>query len=143
MIFHWCVSHRKSPQVSRTFLSILVNLKNIVVFMDLICLLISNSSSFFFKSSGTVPCVSITIIISVNLIFSQDSYFSGKVFVFASHFVFFDFSLCCLSVQQIPQCGTFSLFFSSGRDLKIYFYFKISEKFLCFILQVRSYFFAK
>ena len=44
MVFHWCLSDRKSPQVSRTPLRILVNLTNVVVWMVSAHPPISNSS---------------------------------------------------------------------------------------------------
>ena len=45
MVFHWSLGKSKSPQVSRTLLSIVANLGNVVVRMVLILPLISNSSS--------------------------------------------------------------------------------------------------
>ena len=45
MDFHWSQSDSKSPQVSRTLLSMLAFLNNIIVWMVLICPLISNSSN--------------------------------------------------------------------------------------------------
>ena len=41
MIFHWSLSDIKSPQISRTLLSILADLSNVVVWMASICPLIS------------------------------------------------------------------------------------------------------
>ena len=35
IVFHWCLSYRKSPQVSRTLLSILINLSSAAVWMVL------------------------------------------------------------------------------------------------------------
>ena len=55
MVFHWILSDSLSPQVSRTFLSILANVNNAVVWMVLILPLIfissSPFSSFFSKRS--------------------------------------------------------------------------------------------
>ena len=54
-IVHWSLSDRKSPQVSRTLLSILANLNNAVVWIVSILPLIFNSSSSLFKPLGMVP----------------------------------------------------------------------------------------
>ena len=48
MIFHYSLSDSKSPQISRTHLSILADLNHSVVFMISILSLISNSSSLSF-----------------------------------------------------------------------------------------------
>ena len=57
-VFHisvsWSLSNCKSPQVTKTVLSIPSDLKNAVVSMVSISPHISNSSSPFFKTSGTV-----------------------------------------------------------------------------------------
>ena len=50
MAFHWSLSDSNSLQISRTLLSILVDLNNAVVWMVYSCRLTSNSSSLFSKS---------------------------------------------------------------------------------------------
>ena len=65
-MFHWSLSDSKSPQVSRTLLSIPANA---VVEMVSILPSISNCSNPIFKPLGTVPSASITIGITVNLMF--------------------------------------------------------------------------
>ena len=50
MVFHYSLNDRMSPQVSRTFLSILANLNKAVVWMVSIHSLISSSSSYAFPS---------------------------------------------------------------------------------------------
>ena len=45
MFFHWNLSDSKFPRVSKTFLSILADLINAVVWMASICPVISKSSS--------------------------------------------------------------------------------------------------
>ena len=50
IVFHWSVSDSKSPQISRTLLSILADLYNVLVWMVSIRPLISNSSSPHFQS---------------------------------------------------------------------------------------------
>ena len=69
MVFHLNLSDSKSPQVFRILLSILVNLNNVVVWMVLICPLISYFTSPLSKSLGTVPRALITIGIAITLIF--------------------------------------------------------------------------
>ena len=45
MVFNWSLSDSESPQVSRTHLSILTDLNNVVLWMVSTCSLISKSSS--------------------------------------------------------------------------------------------------
>ena len=66
MVFHWSLSDSKSPQVSRTLLSILSDL-NAAVWMVSVCTLTYKSSSSFTNSLGIVPSTSITIGIGVTL----------------------------------------------------------------------------
>ena len=62
MVFHWCLSDRKSPQVSRTLLSILADLNNAVVSMVSTRPLFFKSFSPFINSSVTVLRAPITIV---------------------------------------------------------------------------------
>ena len=57
MVFYWKLSDSKSTQISRTLFSILADLNNATVWMVSILPLITNSSSLFSKSLGTVPSV--------------------------------------------------------------------------------------
>ena len=66
--FHWSLTDSKSPQVSRTFLSILADLSNAVVCMVLICPLISNFSSLLSNPLGIVPGATIAIGITIIII---------------------------------------------------------------------------
>ena len=94
MVFHWSRSDSKSPRISRTFLSILVDLA--MVWTVSILPLISYSSSLFIhafrnRSKCTndnwyhcqphVP----------QLFFFCIGYFSGKIQVFVNVFAFFNF----------------------------------------------------
>ena len=54
MIFHWCLNDNKSPQVSRTLLSILTDLNNGVVWMVSIRPPISNFSNPLSKPLGII-----------------------------------------------------------------------------------------
>ena len=69
MVFHCSLSDSKSPHVSRTFLSILANLNNAVVWMVSTRPLISKSSSSFINPLVTVPRAPITIGINVTFMF--------------------------------------------------------------------------
>ena len=69
MVFHWSLSDSKSPQVSRTLISILTVLNNVVVWMFSTRPLISKSSRPFNNPLVTVPKVPITIRIIVTFMF--------------------------------------------------------------------------
>ena len=69
MVFHWSRSDSKSPQISRTFLSILADLNNVVVWMVSTGPFISKSTSPFYNPSVTVPRTPITIGIIFTLMF--------------------------------------------------------------------------
>ena len=55
VVFYWSLNDHKSPRVSGSFLSILVDLNNVLVWMVSILHLISNSTCLFSKLLGTVP----------------------------------------------------------------------------------------
>ena len=65
MVFHWSLRDNKSPQVSRTLLSILANRNNAIVWMASIRPLISSSSGLFSKPFVTIPSIPVTIVITV------------------------------------------------------------------------------
>ena len=67
--FHWSLSDFKSAQVSRTLLSILVDLNHTVVWIVSIRPLISKSSSLYTKLLVTVPSAPITIRNTVTFLF--------------------------------------------------------------------------
>ena len=79
MVFHWCLSNSKSPQVSRTRLSILVDLSNAVVLIVSTHPPISKSSRPFNNLLVTVPNTPITIGTIVTFMFHSFFYFSSKV----------------------------------------------------------------
>ena len=68
IVFHWSLSDSKSPQVSRTFLSILSVLNNVVVWMVSTRLLISKSSIPYNNHLVPVPKEPIAIDIIVTFI---------------------------------------------------------------------------
>ena len=93
MVFHWRLSDSKSPQVSRTLLSILTIFNNAVVWMVSTRPPTSKSSRPFNNPLVTVPKASITIGIIVTFIFHSFFQFSSKVEVLISLFTFFQLYL--------------------------------------------------
>ena len=91
MVFHWSLSDSKSPQVSRTLLSILVVLNNAVVWMVSTPPPTSKSSSPFNNPLVTVPKAPITIGIVVTFIFHNFFQFFSKVKVLILLFTFLQF----------------------------------------------------
>ena len=69
MVFLWSLSDSKSPQVSRTFLCILADLNNAVVWMVSTCPIISKVSCPFANLFRIVPSALITISIIVTFMF--------------------------------------------------------------------------
>ena len=69
MVFHWSLSDSKSLQVSRTLLSILAILSNVVLWMVSSGPLISKSLSLFNNPLVTVPKAPIMIGIIVTFMF--------------------------------------------------------------------------
>ena len=89
MVFHWSFSDSKSPQVSRTLLSILSVLNNAVVWMVSTRPPISKSSSRFNNPLVTVTKAPIGII--VTFVFHSFFQFPSKVQVLILLFPFFQF----------------------------------------------------
>ena len=111
MVFHWSVIDSKSPQVSRTLLSILAVLNNAVVWMVFTRPPTSNSSSPFSNPFVTVPNAPITIGTIVTFIFR--SFFNS---LDRSRYLFFFFHilsvlLCGQPEQQSRLFCKFSFFF--------------------------------
>ena len=134
MIFHLGLSESKSPKVSRTFLSILVDFCNTVVWIVSTRLFISKSSSPFINPLVTVARA--LIIIGIN--FTCSTVFSVSYLdrgIYSFHFLLI--LLCDQPGQISPQFCTFSFFvdyykdWSSGRDLVIRLDVKIPEEFVC------------
>ena len=71
MVSHWNLSDSRSPQVSRTLLSILADLTNVVVWMVSTRPHIAKSSSPWTNYLLTVPRAPITIGISVTFMFNS------------------------------------------------------------------------
>ncbi len=91
MVFHWSLRDSKSPQVSRTLLSILTVLNNVVVWMVSTRSPTSKSSGPFKNPSVTVPKAPITIGIIITFMFHSFFQFPSKVVVLILLFTFFQF----------------------------------------------------
>ena len=91
MVFHWSLRDSKFPQVSRTLLSILAVLNNVVAWMVSTYPPTSKSSSPFSNPLVTIPKVPITIGIIVTCMFHSFFQFPSKVEVLILLFTFFQF----------------------------------------------------
>ena len=96
MGFHWSMCVSKSPQISRTLLSILAVLKNDFVWMVSTRPPTSKSSSPFSNPLVTVPNAPITIGIIVTCMFHSFFQFPSKVEVLILCYIFSSFSHQCL-----------------------------------------------
>ena len=106
MVFHRSLSDSKSPQVSRTLLSIPTVFNNAVIWMFSTLPLISKSSSPFNNPSVTVPRAPITICINATFMFH--SFFNS--FARSMYLSFFSvFSI--LLYDQPGQCTILRLHF--------------------------------
>ena len=106
MIFFWSLSDSKSPQVSRTLLSILVDLNNGVVLMVSICSLIPKSFSPFANYLRLVPSEAITIGITFTLMFhSFFSYLARfrylSLFSFPFNFTLWSAGMAMATIRQV------------------------------------------
>ena len=96
MVFHWSLRDNKSPQVSRTLLSIPADLNNAVVWMVSIRHLISKSSSPCTNPLMTIPRAPITISITVTFMFNSLAK-SRYLFFFS---LSFNFTLCSVGTTK-------------------------------------------
>ena len=113
-VFHisvsWSLSDRKSPQVSRTLLSILTDLNNTVVWMLSTRPLISASSSPFINPLVTVTKAPITIDINVTFMFHIFFQFPSKIEEIIFLFTFFQFYSVVTQDSKVHNFAS-SLFF--------------------------------
>ena len=107
MAFHWSLSDSKSPQVSRTLLSSLAFLNNVVVWMVSTRPPTSKSSNPFSNPLVTVPNAPITIGIIVTFMFH--SFFNSQASTYPS-FHFPSDLFCDQLGQQSQQFCRFSFF---------------------------------
>ena len=134
MVSNWSLSDSKSPQVSWTFLCILTDLNNAVVWMVSNHPLISRSSSPCTNHLVTVPSAPITI--GITTTFMIHNFFSSLA---RSRYLFL-FSLSCSFTLWSTGTAKFTirqvLFFcyhyvwSTGRGEVIRLYFKIPNNFV-------------
>ena len=136
MVSHWGLSDSKSPQVSRTLLSILVDLNKDVVWIVSIHPLISKSTSPFINRLVTVPKAPVTI--GITAIFMSHSFFDPQArsrYLSFFFFAFFQFySVVCRDSKVHNSASSLSLSFfffffdyhqvwSSGLDYYYYYYY--------------------
>ena len=110
MVFHWRLSDSKSPQVSRTLLSILAVFNNAVVWMVSTWPPTSKSSRPFNNPLFTVPKAPITIVIIVTFIFH--SFFNSLAM--SRYLSLFSNSFSCI----LWSAGT-----AKSTILQIFFFF--------------------
>ena len=137
MVFHLSLRDSRSLQVSRTFLSIVVDLINAVVWIVSARPPISNSFSPFSKPLLILPSAPITIGITVTHMFH--SFFSS--FARSKYLFLFSFSLIFTQDSKVHNSAGCLFFFvnfykvlSSGRSYVICLYFQIPENFEHLIL---------
>ena len=109
MVFHWSLSDNKSPQVSRTLLSILVVFNNAVVWMVSTRPPTSKSSGPFNKHLVTVPKAAITIGVIVTFMFH--SFFSSLARSRYLSLFSFSFILWSAGTAKLTILQVFFLFF--------------------------------
>ena len=122
MAFYWSLNDSKSSQVSRTFLSILADLNNAVVWMVSTRPLISKYSSPFFNHLVTVLRAPVTISIIVTFMFH--SFFSSLARSWYLSFFSFSFNFTPWSAETAKFTILHVLFFMliiirSGRLAEI------------------------
>ena len=130
MVFHWSLSDIKSPQVSRTRLSILAVLCYAVVWIVSTRPPISKSSRPFNNSLVTVPKAPITIGTIVTFMFH--SFFISLA---RSRYLSFFHSpsdlFCGLPGQQSRQFCRFSFFFFCWLLWGLVFWLGLGDPFVC------------
>ena len=121
MVFHWSFSDSKFPQVSRTLLSILAVINNVVVWMVSTRLPASNSFSHFNEPLVTVPNAPITIGIIVTFMFHSffDSQARARYLSFFSHSFSFIMRSAGIAKATILQI-IFFFFFSLTKNDNAY-----------------------
>ena len=143
MVFHWSLSNSKSPQVSKTLLSILADRNNAVVWVVSTRPVISKFSCPCTNPLVTVPRAPITIGITVTFTFLSLFNFQAR----SSYLSFFSLSFrLTLSSAGTAKSTILKGFFFlvdyhkvllSGRDLVIRLNLKIPKEFVSLILQDR------
>ena len=114
IVFYWSLSDRKSLQVSRTLIRILVDFNNAVVWMVSTCSLISKSSSPCTSSFVTVPTALLTTGLTVTFMFH--SFFSSlprsrylSLFLLSSSFILWSAETSRSTIRQVLFLSWLSL----------------------------------
>ena len=131
MAFHWSLINRKSPQISRTLLSILVDLNNAVVWIVYAPHFISRSSRPFINP---LMVVRRGIRINITMTFIFHCYFSSLASSKYLSFFSLSFGFTRWSAGTVKSTIWHFLFFllsiwSFVGDYMIRLYLKIPEKF--------------
>ena len=126
MVFYWSLSDSESLQVSRTLLSILVDLNDTVVWIASSSSFISNSSSPFINPLVTVPRATITTGVNVTFKFHSFFQFPNKVEVFILLFTIFQFYFVVSRNSKVHNFAS-SLFFLVGLVV----WLRLSDPFVC------------
>ena len=117
MVPYWSLSDSKSSQVSRTLLSILVDLTNAIVWMASTCPRISKSSSPSINPLGIVPRAPTITGITVFFMFHSFFRLSSKVQVLTFLIAFFQFYIVvCLGHKVHLSTSSFFFFFTITRS---------------------------
>ena len=144
MAFHSRLSDSKSPQISRTLLSIQADLNNVVVWIVSSCLLISKSYSSFINPSVTVPRAPITIGIIITFMFHSFFNYLARSIYLSFFLLSFNFTLWSAGPTRSTIVQVLFFFvvdfykvWSSGRDYVICLHLKIPEELEHLTLQNR------
>ena len=130
MVFQWRLRDNKSPQVSRTFLSILADLNNAIIWIVSTHPLIPKSSTHAFNNPlVTLPKAPIRIGIIVTFMFHSFFQFSSKVLVLISFFGFLQF-YSDQPEQQSPLFSRFSFFFVYWLTLDLVVWLRLGDLFV-------------
>ena len=137
MVFHWSLSDSKSPQISRTFLSILAVLNYAVIWIVFARPTTSKSSRPFYNPLVIVPEAPITIGTIATFIFHSffNSLARSRYLSFFSHS--FSFILWSPGTAKSTILQIFVYYYkvwSSGRNLVIRVYVKVPYEFVCHFL---------
>ena len=138
MVFHWRLCDCKSPQISRTHLSILAVLNNVVVWMFSTRPPTSKSSSPFCNLLVSVSKAPITIGIIVIFVFHSFFFLAWSRYLsFCSHpfsFILWSAGTAKSTILQILLFFVDYKVWSSGRNYVIRVYVKVQSEFMCVIL---------
>ena len=131
--FHWSLSDSKSPQVSRTLLSILTVLNNAVVWMVSVRPSTSKFSGPFNSPLVTVPNAPITISIIVTFMFHSFFKFPSKVDVLILLFTFFNFYSVVSQYSKVDNFASslFFFFFFLLITQSLVFWSILGDPFVC------------